>query len=398
VQSPQNPASSNEGPSLDACPLCDHGSVAEVLDFPRIPVFANVLFDTKSEATAAPHGRMDLVVCTYCGLIYNRHVDPALLAYSPAYENSLHHSAVFEQFATGVAERLVSTYNLVARDVVEIGPGNGDFLTMMVKAGASRGIGYDPSHNPETAVLTDGVMIHSELYPDTLPVGAGAVTSRHVLEHLDSPAVLLEVIRSSLSADDDAVVYLEVPDATYMVESAALWDVIYEHLTYTSEATLNWACERAGLNVVASGRAFADQYLWNESTAGVPKPDLEPPDPSMFVAAAVEFGAIVEKMIADWSSKLEELTDDGPVAVWGAGSKGTSFLSMVPAASRVDSVVDVNPAKKGRFVPGSGHEICAPADLGDRGIAHVVVMNPIYRDEIAAELASLGMTPGVHSM
>ena len=391
-------SSSPPATSLEACPLCNSGGAVEVLDFARVPVFANVLFDTQSDALAAPHGRMDLVVCTCCGIIYNRSVDSTLLAYSPAYENSLHHSAVFEEFATGVAERLVSTYGLASRDVVEIGPGNGDFLTMMVNAGVARGIGYDPSHNPDTAVLTDGVMIHAELYPDTLPVGAGAVTSRHVLEHLDSPAVLLEVIRSSLTDDDDAVVYLEVPDATYMIESVALWDVIYEHLTYTREATLNWACERAGLTVVASGRAFGGQYLWNESKAGTPKHDLEPPDPSPFVAASVEFGAVVEKMISDWSSKLEELGDDGAVAVWGAGSKGTSFLSMVPAAATVDSVVDVNPGKKGRFVPGSGHEICAPGDLADRDIAHVVVMNPIYRDEIAAELAGLGMTPGVHSM
>lgn len=385
-------------PDESTCPLCDHADAVTVLDLDRLPVFANVLFDTASEAVAAPSARMHLVGCTRCGLLHNAAADPELLAYSPAYENSLHHSPVFEEYADGLAKRLVATHGLDGRDVVEIGPGNGDFLTMLVRAGAARGIGYDPSHDPAKAVTAPGVRIVAEPYPETLPTGAGAVVSRHVLEHLTSPAVLLDAIRSSLRVGDGAVVYLEVPDATYMVEQVALWDVIYEHLTYAREATLNWACARAGLRVIDSGRAFGDQYLWNESIADEPRPDLEPPDPSAFLGRAVEFGREVERRIDDWSARLVELAADGPIAVWGAGSKGTSFLTMVPGAEHVTTVVDVNPAKAGRHVPGSGHRISAPDELVGHDVAHVVVMNPIYRDEIAAQLDALGVGAGVHSM
>ncbi len=383
---------------LEKCPLCAATGAVDVMDVENIPVFANVLFDDRAEALDAPTGRMRLVACSRCGLLYNRAVDPALLAYSPAYENSLHHSPVFEDYATGLAKRLVATYELSGRDVVEIGPGNGDFLTMLVQAGARNGIGYDPSHNPDHAVLTPGVTIRAEYYPDRLPTGAGAVVTRHVVEHLESPAVLLDAIRASLVVGDGAVVYLEVPDATYMVETTALWDVIYEHLTYASETTLNWACRRAGLSVVDSGRAFGDQYLWNESVAAEIPSDCEPPDPGDFIAKAVAFGEQAQRLLAGWSARLSELAEDGPLAVWGAGSKGTSFLSMVPAASAVVAVVDVNPAKTGRHVPVSGHRISAPRELVDTDIAHVIVMNPIYRDEIGAQLRELGLSVGVHSM
>jgi ABC-type hemin transport system substrate-binding protein len=40
---------------------------------------------------------------------------------------------------------------------------------------------------------------------------------------------------------------------------------------------------------------------------------------------------------------------------------------------------------------GTGHEIIAPEALVELRPELVVVMNPIYRDEIAAELARLGV-------
>lgn len=380
------------------CPLCSSPDRSAVITQHGIPVFANVLYDSRDGALAAPTGTLDLVACLRCGLLYNQAVDMSLLEYSAAYENSLHHSAVFQKYASSLAARLVDTYELKGRDVVEIGPGNGDFMTMMVRAGASKGIGFDPSHEPTRAVLTPGVTIHAEAYPSVLPRNAAAVTCRHVIEHLDAPAQLLDAIRSSLGDTGRVVVYLEVPDATYMVENVALWDLIYEHVTYCREETLNWACERAGLKVLNSGRSFADQYLWNESTRGVAQLGLDPPDPADFVHSAVEFGAETLRRIERWGQLLSGLASAGPLAVWGAGSKGTSFLSLVPGAAAVEVVVDVNPAKSGRFVPVGGQLIVAPDALVGLNVANVIVMNPIYRDEIVRQLADLGLDPAVHTV
>jgi len=378
--------------------MCEAPDNIAVLAFDAVPVFANVLFDSAAEAKAAKTGRLDLVVCTYCGLLYNQALDMSLLAYSTAYENSLHHSEVFQNYASELAHRLVSSYGLTGRDIVEIGPGNGDFLTMMVRAGAARGIGFDPSHDPSRAVLAPGVEIHAQMYPEVLPPHAGAVTCRHVVEHLESPSQLLAAIHSSLSRDSLAVVYIEVPDATYMVENMALWDLIYEHVSYSAEQTLNWACERAGLEVLASGRAFGDQYLWNDTTRAEPAPGLVPPDPGEFVDKAVVFGAECSRRIAHWGSVVGELASEGPLVVWGAGSKGTSFLSLVPGAEAVETVVDVNPAKEGRFVPVGGQRIVGADTLVDAGVKNVIVMNPIYVDEIKATLAADGLRPTIHAV
>ncbi len=52
--------------------------------------------------------------------------------------------------------------------------------------------------------------------------------------------------------------------------------------------------------------------------------------------------------------------------------------------------MDINPAKHGKFVPGTGHPIVAPGALAARGVRNVVPMNPAYRAEIAALLPACG--------
>ena len=49
--------------------------------------------------------------------------------------------------------------------------------------------------------------------------------------------------------------------------------------------------------------------------------------------------------------------------IWGAGSKGVAFLSMLGVGDEVDYAVDVNPGKHGMFMPGTGHEIVSPNRL-----------------------------------
>ena len=70
--------------------------------------------------------------------------------------------------------------------------------------------------------------------------------------------------------------------------------------------------------------------------------------------------------------------------VWGAGSKCVAFMSTLGGGEEIEYVVDINPHKHGKFVPGSGHQVVPPQFLTLYQPKLVVVMNPVYRDEIAA--------------
>lgn len=59
----------------------------------------------------------------------------------------------------------------------------------------------------------------------------------------------------------------------------------------------------------------------------------------------------------------------------------------------MEYVVDINPNKHGKFLPGTGHRIQAPDFVRERPPDVVLVMNPIYCDEIRSSLTELGISP-----
>ena len=73
--------------------------------------------------------------------------------------------------------------------------------------------------------------------------------------------------------------------------------------------------------------------------------------------------------------------------LWGGGSKATAFLNLLDQERRVSAVIDINPHKQGAFIPGTGHPVLGPDDLAELAPQRVILMNPVYRQEVAAMLA-----------
>jgi hypothetical protein len=55
--------------------------------------------------------------------------------------------------------------------------------------------------------------------------------------------------------------------------------------------------------------------------------------------------------------------------------------------NEIEYVVDINPHRHGRFIPGTGQQIVAPSFLKDYQPDQVIAMNPVYLREIEEELA-----------
>ena len=139
------------------CRACGGTDIAELLPERSVPVYCNVLWQTRAQAIDAPRGRLRLTRCGGCGHVSNHAFDADLLDYTPAYENSLHHSPHFNRYAVDLARRLVDTYDLRGKFVVDVGCGRGDFLTLLCRLGGNRGRGYDRSYPPDAAALAEGL-------------------------------------------------------------------------------------------------------------------------------------------------------------------------------------------------------------------------------------------------
>jgi ABC-type Fe3+-hydroxamate transport system substrate-binding protein len=154
-----------------------------------------------------------------------------------------------------------------------------------------------------------------------------------------------------------------------------------------------------GFQVRDSQESFGGQFLAIE--ASVPSDGVVSNVYSSYESKATTaalgraLDAAFSARVASWQDRLEQLKDKGKrVVAWGAGAKATTFLNIVdPAGSVILHVVDINPRKTGRFVPGSGQEIVEPNSLRELHPDVIILMNEIYRDEIASDIAGLGLNP-----
>src|SRR5690606_7013493 len=101
------------------------------------------------------------------------------------------------------------------------------------------------------------------------------------------------------------------------------------------------ACRSAGLRVVASGTAFGDQFLWCECRLAEPHSSSPPTSEQVdaVVAMARSFGRKAQERIRQAPLDVAAWAEKGPVVLWGAGSKGATYLNLVSDAADIAGVI-----------------------------------------------------------
>lgn len=393
------PAAAAARPAVEAatrCPLCAAASAHVFFELGSVPVHCNILWPTAEAAKGARRGRIRLALCSGCGLIFNAAFDASLVTYDESYENSLHYSPRFEAYADALAQDLSQRLALRGQLVVEVGCGKGDFLRKLCRVAGARGLGIDASYDPDAAPAGEGEAVTFVREPfSSLPedVKPALVYCRHVLEHLTEPRRFIEEFAIAARRSAACRVFIEVPNVLWTLRDLGVWDVIYEHCSYFSAPALTRLCEDAGLRVERVYSTFGDQFLCIEASAG-PRPVPRGAEGELHELARLceRFADEYRRKVDYWQERLSELQRSGrAVLLWGAGSKGITFVNALPAAASVSCLVDLNPRKQGRFVPGTGQQVVGPEALQDLKADLVIVMNPLYREEVRGLVRQLGV-------
>lgn len=361
----------------------------------QVPVQSNILVATRAAAVAHPTGTLELSLCGTCGFIANTAFDAALVEYSDLYEETQAFSPRFSAFLDELVHTLACRHSLAGKRVLEVGSGGGDFLRALCAAGGCTGVGYDPAHSPRPADEGGPVTFVREFYgPEDAGTAFDLVCCRHTLEHIADVRGLLALLRGPLQWPD-AALFIEVPDTGRILRERAFWDVYYEHCSYFTLGSLGRLLRAMGFAIDHAGLAYEDQYVLVDSRRG--SGGLEAPDDVAETrAAAAGFGRDVAAALDGWRADIAALRADGRrVVLWGAGSKAVGFLTGLgrEVAGHVTHVVDINPGKQGTYLPGTGQPIVAPEALLLNRPDVVVVMNPVYTEEIGAALHALGLHP-----
>jgi SAM-dependent methyltransferase len=382
-----------------ACPACGAGGLEIFHEQREIPVHSCRLVDTREEAESFPRGSLRLGLCHACGFITNTVYDPSLQSYFVSYEETQGFSPRFRIFMNELAANWLARYDLYDKDVLEIGSGKGEFLLAMCELGARSGVGIDPAVVPErvSGPAADRVTFIEDLYGDSYAHLTGdAVICRHTLEHIHPVADFMRTIRGSLDRRPDTVVLFELPDALRVLRECAFWDIYYEHCSYFTPGSLARLFRSTGFEVLAVHLDYDDQYILVEAKPANGNAELLPQrleeEPADVVDAVSTFVRELADVEEHWLSELRHArATGGRTVIWGSGSKGVSFLTTLGIQDEISHVVDINPHKHGKFMAGTGHEIVAPDALRELRPDLVIAMNPIYLEEIQADLDRLSL-------
>ncbi|HZF74862.1 MAG TPA: class I SAM-dependent methyltransferase [Acetobacteraceae bacterium] len=355
------------------------------------------MLPSPEEARAFPRGSIDLRVCESCGFVANRSFDPQKTEYSERYEPTQGWSATFRSFHRDLATRLAARVPLAGRKVVEIGCGQGEFLHLLCGQTGATGLGFDPAVDDRRSDVVSEQAGNVDLVADFFSeetaqsLRADFLVCKMTLEHIPAPdnfaALCARVARNSAPG---MRLFIQVPDSLRILRDVAFEDIYYEHCCYFTGTALAALFARHGFRADEMFSEFDGQYLGLLATFTGEQVRPPPPDEVVEVLGlARDFACRYPPKVEAWR---RQVVAGGRVVIWGSGSKGVTFLhALGDVAQGVTHVVDINPHRQGMFMVGSGHPIVAPRALHDVRPDTVIVMNPVYRDEVASALRDLGI-------
>ncbi len=346
-----------------------------------------------------------LLVCESCWLVQTEdHAGREALftgdyAYFSSYSSSwLEHS---RRYVNAMAERLrLGPHSLVA----EVAANDG-YLLQYVQQGGIPCYGVEPTASTAAAARDKGIEIVEDFFGVVLAerlARAGRqvdlVAANNVLAHV--PDINDFVAGFAQLLKPDGVATFEFPHLMRMVQHNQFDTAYHEHYSYLSLTSVNTVFTANGMTIfdveelathggslrVHAQRRDTGRRLATHAVAAVLAAERGVGlDSTAFYRG---FQAHAESVKNEFLSFLLDAKKQGlRVSAYGAAAKGNTLLNF--AGVRPDLlpyVVDRNPAKQGRYMPGSRIPIVAEERLRADRPAIVLILPWNLRDEVAEQL------------
>lgn len=347
-----------------------------------------------------------VLVCRECWLVQTEDMAGAdeLFSADYAYFSGFSTSwlAHCEQYAGRMSER----FGLDASSlVVEIAANDGSLLRYF-QARDIPCLGVEPTASTAAAARALGIAIEQEFFGTELARrlaregrSADLMAANNVLAHV--PDINDFVRGFALLLKPGGTATFEFPHLLRLIAGNQFDTIYHEHFSYLSLIAVERLFAANGLQVFdveelpthgGSLRVYAqrndtvphqrtaavDALLARERNAGMT-------DPAFYAS----FQRATEKVKNDFLAFLIEAQRRGEtVAAYGAAAKGNTLLNFAGVrADLIAFVVDRNPAKQGKFLPGSRIPIVAEDELRRRRPDYVVILPWNLAAELQIQLA-----------
>jgi hypothetical protein len=349
-----------------------------------------------------------VLVCESCWLVQTEDFADATLLFGSDYAYFSGFSSTWVEHCRAFADEAIDRFGLdqLSR-VVEVASNDGTLLNCFHTRG-TKCTGIEPTASTAAAARNLGLEV-LEVFLDvkvadwlvTDGLVADLLVANNVLAHVPDIVGFATGCRMLLA--DDGVASFEFQYLVELVQDA-LFDTIYhEHFSYLSLASAEAVLETAGLKVfdverlsthggslrVFTQRNESTRYATNDSVR-----HLRDREASLGVTSPLFYSGFQERADSIRADLVEFLVDakarDKSVVGYGAAAKGNTLLNYAGVSTEAMTyVVDNNPAKQGRYLPGSRIPIVAEQRIVDESPDFVLILPWNIRDEITRRLESL---------
>ena len=368
---------------VSACRICGSQGLFPVVDLGRQPLANSLLVPGSPPAPTYPLAVVGCPACTVVQL--SGTVDPRAMFDDYLYLSSYSTSMV--EAMRRLAVETTRRYELGPDDlVVEVASNDGYLLRHYVELGV-RALGIEPAANVADVAKAAGIetvvaYFTPEVATDLRSQGLRprVMHANNVLAHVPDIHAFVEAIHLLLA--EGGVAIIETPYLVDLIDAYTFETIYHEHVFYYSLTALVELFGAHGMVV----EAYQPLQVHGGSLRVTVRNDAAAV-PSGHVAAALaaetyrdlrserayrEFAADVDASRAEVVGQLARITGSGrSLAGYGAAAKATVLLNFAGIdATTISYVVDKNPAKQGRIIPGTGipvmsleHLRAAPPDV-----------------------------------
>ena len=349
---------------------------------------------------------LKVLVCESCWLVQAESYSRAAELFNEEYAYFSSFSAIWLQHAESYVNAMVDRFNLTVNSyVIEVASNDGYLLQYVKQRGISC-LGIEPTVSTSSAARLKGIETIEEFFGVSLAKRllnqgkqADLMTANNVLAHV--PDINDFVAGFATLLKPEGVATFEFPHVMNLIEERQFDTIYHEHFSYLSFMTVVNIFNANGLAVfdveqlpthggslrVYAQRKDVGKHSINQSVVEL----LRREDAAgMNIAKYYQgFQANADKVKNDFLSFLLEAKRAGKtVAGYGAAAKGNTLLNY--AGIRLDLlpyVVDLNPSKQNKFLPGSRIPIVVEAVIKQKKPDDIVILPWNLREEVILQLA-----------
>lgn len=346
-----------------------------------------------------------VLVCSHCWLVQTQDFADREEFFSEDYAYFSSFSAGWLDHSRRHVETARNRFELNSNALVIEVASNDGYLLQYVKAAGIGALGIEPTHSTAVAAREKGIETLEEFFGVALAerlVAEGRhadfTVANNVLAHV--PDIDDFVSGFACVLKPQGVASFEFPHLLELVEHGQFDTIYHEHYSYLSLTAVERIFAANGLSVfdvesLPTHGGSLRVYAQRTDTGTRPREQAV----TAMLAHEAQRGVNQPSFYAGFQGRTESLKDelvafliaakrDGKrVAAYGAAAKGNTFLNF--AGIRRDLlpwVVDRNPAKTGKFMPGSRIPIVAEERIREERPDFIIILPWNLKDEVMAQL------------